>query len=375
MPIRGGVGRKVTTLTGCLLLLSAPFRFSTCYQPPPLVRFYEYSIPQKNVLQECQDALDALGYETEAFALLDYHLVTKVRTIRKGLRKAEYLVFVKVDDRIAVYAYAETRVFRRGTELGLRAGELTVPEPGRLGLGFQEKIFAPITAELEKRGFRPWSPVEDNRRDDRRIQAYEKQRLNVLESRLHQAKLSDLALKKEIWEAYLTQMRESRWLAAEEAEQFVGFIEDSLSPGDDTSIARGWSLVAVSRQMVPRDGDLEEAFREILGDYPEYSGGGKIEWVINPMGRVEDVRVDLETSPGIPDDELAHAVDMHVRKLLFSGSMERWSHAVVSRRLDFAGHYHNLEFRLSRLRLKDLLEQFPVITPETVVDTFFKKSR
>ncbi|MFQ6615407.1 MAG: hypothetical protein ACE5HZ_01380 [Fidelibacterota bacterium] len=374
MPIRGAFRRKAVLISGSLFVLSAPFRFSTCYRPPPMVRFYDYSIPQKDVLPQCQQALEALGYEVETYDLLDFHLITKLRTIRSGLGKARYVVFVKVEDRIAVYVYAESRVFRRGTELGLRAGELTVLEPKRLRLGFQRRVFEPITGALAGKGFRPWSSVDDNERDDREIRAYEEQRLIRHEAELIRQEKSVRLREKETREAYASGRRESRWEAVEEAEQFIAFVDDSLSLRTDTSLVTGWSLVAISRQVVREDDRLRAAFRELLGTYPDYSGSGRIQWIIGPEGRVTNVMWDLETSSGVPDDELSHAIDIHTRTLFFPARESRWGYAVVRREFRFRGHYHNLDVHFARPRLEDILEQYPAVEAETVVDTFFEKS-
>lgn len=375
MPIREAVCRKGVFLSGVLVILSAPFRFSTCYRPPPMVRFYEYSIPQKDVLPQCQKALEALGYEVETYAPLDYHLITKMRTVRRGLRKIRYVVFVKVEDRIGVYVYAETRVFRRGTELGLMAGELTAEEPRRLRLGFQKRIFGPITGEFSRKGFHHWSPQEDNLKDDREIRAREMERLKSVKGKMARKQRAELSRERETRDDYLTGRERARWLAVEEAEQFVRFVDDSLPAGDDTSFATGWSLVEISRRMVPKDRELEEAFLDVLGGYPDYGGSGRFRWVITPQGRVVDVRTELETSPGVPDDELIHAIDIHVRKLFFPPPDSRQTYAVLRREFRFHGNYHNLQVTFDRPELKGLLEHYPPLERETVVDTFFERIR
>lgn len=336
-----------------------------------MVRIYDYSIPQDEVLALCESALSSLGYETETYAPLDHHLVTRVRTIKRGLRKAEYVVFVKVEDRITVYVYAETRVFRRASEVGLKAGELTELDASRLRLAFQETIFEPITREFLNRGFKSWTVPDDNLKDDLEIREHEKRRLKKLaDARRREAKVHQQTRIREREEVSLGRDRE-RWEAAREAQRYVTFFRDSL-PGTGKPLdSKGWSLIEISRIVTAGDGRLREIFRDVVQSYPEYRGSGSMQWVINPDGRVVHAEVAFATSPFTPDDELENAISSRIRILFFPPAGPRSGYAVVSRDFELNGSYHNLNLTLHRPRFKDIMEHYPLVETETVIDTFF----
>lgn len=352
----------------CLaFIFLATFRLSSCYNPPPMVRMYDYDIPQDEVLPKCQEALIRLEYGIDLYAPLDHHLITEEFVIKKFLRKVHYVVHVKVEDRIAVYLYSEARTFKRASEMGIRAGELTeVGTTQNLGIRFQDEIFTPITKELEKRGFLIWDPIKDSQRDDREIRYQgEEQRRRLAQ---HRRKATRERIDRETRSGEYSEERDvDRFDAVSEAEHYVMNLQDS----PDTPKLGGWSLINISKTVAANHNHLKSVMAEILDRYRSYSGHGEIMWIVEPDGRVQQVNVLIDSSPHTPDHEISNGISSTFRKMVFLPTGKRSGYLVLTMELEFSGSYHNLRYHFSRPRIAALLQQVPVPIEETVSDTFF----
>ncbi len=333
-----------------------------------MVRIYDYDIPQDEVLLQCQKALTELGYEIELYAPLDYHLVTRTATAKKLLRKVHYVVYVKVQDRITVYVYAEARTFKRASEMGIRVGELTELGTTRnLGVHFQAEIFDPITAEFERKGFVSWDPAEDNRLDDLDILASERRDLREQYEREELEKQKE----KTEWEGrvgeYTTERDNSRYEAAIEAEHYVTVMKRELFPLKD------WSLIDISKTVAENEDSLGKVLKGVLAELPSYSGKGRAQWVVRQDGRVVDASVSVDSSPHTPDDEISYGISNVFRRMIFLPTGPRFGYLILTLEFSFSGEYHNLKYRFKRPRISGLVEDFPLADEATIHDTFFEK--
>lgn len=363
---------SILRISSLSLVFLVSFRLSTCYSPPPMVRIYDYSIPQDEVLSRCQNALMNLGYEIDTYSPLDYHFVTKEKIVKKLFRRAHYIIYVKAEDRITVYVYAEVRTFKRASEIGLMVGDLTELEASHnLSLSFQNKILDPITREFEKRGFTFWDSQQRNRADDIEIRAMENNRQKRRLILLSRKKKKERITRNKRIEQYVLERDLSRWEAVHEAEYYTNFLQDSTTSKGGSPLLNNWSLIRIGKTLVANDYHLEKVLREVLQEYRNYGGHGKIDWIIDPEGRVIYVDIQLDTTPYTPDDELKHYISSAVRRMIFPPTQQGSRYLGLSRTFDFSGNYHNLKYHFDRPRISALFENYPPIETETVTDTFF----
>ena len=338
-----------------------------------MVKIYNYEVAQDEVLPLCQRALLELGYEIDTYAPLDYHIVTRPRTIKRFLQRAEYLLHVKIEDRISVYAYAETRRFRRGTEFGIKVDDLTELGPSsNLNLQFQNDIFAPITAEFRKIGFEFWDAAVGNREDDLEIKRAVRKSQEKSIAAENQKKLRERRERNQELESYTLERDMARLSAAEEAEHYLTFFEKAEVIEPQSELSAGWSLVEINKTVISNDETFGEILRDVLKEYRSYRGEGGIEWVVNPDGRVVDVQVVLRTSPTTPEVELEKRIATAYRSLIFKPRQERSGHLLLSRQFGFSGSLHNFTYNPKRPRILSLMPHYPPIMTPTVKDTFFE---
>lgn len=337
-----------------------------------MVRMYNYSIPQNEVLPVCQQALSKLGYEVEIYAPLDNHLVTETRIVKKLLRRIHYVVYVKVEDRIAVYVYAETRTFKRASELGIMAGDLTQLEASEnLVLGFQNEIFDPISVEFEDRGFKFWDASSASRRDDQEIRVAENRRERELLTQQKNTEKQERTQKQLQVTEYALQRDLARFEAVREAEHYVGILYDSVDHAGRFPRLEDWSLIEISKTVVMNDDNLRQALLTVLDEYRSYQGRGTIEWIVDPDGRIVHVQVHIDTSPYTPEMEISQTITSLFRRMVFLPSKPRFGYLVLTREFEFSGSYHNLKHHFGRPRILALLEDYPPVEKETVSDTLF----
>lgn len=116
-----------------------------------MVRTYDYGSPKGKVLNEMRSILISLGYEIDIYAPETYALSTKSMRLKRTLRKYDYVLFVKISDRVEVHVAAKRSIFRRGSASNLGKYEQIIQQTeDRLPFGLQQKIYKPIKAELKK---------------------------------------------------------------------------------------------------------------------------------------------------------------------------------------------------------------------------------
>lgn len=137
-----------------LALIILAIRFSTCPQPPRMVRQFQFSGDQHTALVTCKQILEDLDYKIDLYAAETGLIVTTFQPLRRDLRRYNYALAVTVTDRIQLYIIANKSIFKRGSERTLGGGAMVEQDPSdRLPYSIQRKIFQPVVDELEKNGY------------------------------------------------------------------------------------------------------------------------------------------------------------------------------------------------------------------------------
>ena len=119
-----------------------------CVSQPRMVNYYNYDLPKNEILDICKTILLKLDYEIDIYAPVSNVIVTKSIKMRKVLRRYDYVVYIKITDKVEVYLASERNIFSRGSESSIGGGELTVMDPN-MPYSIQKLIFSPIRKELE----------------------------------------------------------------------------------------------------------------------------------------------------------------------------------------------------------------------------------
>ena len=116
-----------------------------------MVRTYDYDISKNNALNEIRSILISLGYEIDIYAPETHALSTKATRLKRTLRKYDYILFVKVSDKLEVHISAKRSIFRRGSEANLgKYDQIIQQTEDRLPSSLQRKIYKPIQESLKK---------------------------------------------------------------------------------------------------------------------------------------------------------------------------------------------------------------------------------
>ena len=116
-----------------------------------MVRYSDYNISKGKVLDEVRAVLLSLDYEIDIYAPETYALSTKATRIKRTLRKYDYILFVKISDKIEIHISAKRSIFNRGSESNIGKYEQIIQQTeDRIPLNLQKKIYKPILNELRK---------------------------------------------------------------------------------------------------------------------------------------------------------------------------------------------------------------------------------
>ena len=138
-----------------IFLLIIAVLFIGCANPPRMNRGYDYSVKKYEALEICKGILEELEYEIDIYAPESYILTTKPIQLRKVIRKYDYIIYLKVSDRINIHISAERNIFNRGSESSLGGSSIIIKQTETyLPLSIQKKIFDPINNKLKNRNFR-----------------------------------------------------------------------------------------------------------------------------------------------------------------------------------------------------------------------------
>ena len=119
-----------------------------------MVNHYSYLIPKDEVLALCKKAILKLDYEIDIYAPESNILITKTRGMRKVLRRYDYVIYIKVGDKVDVHISAERSIFNRGSESSFGGEEIIIKQPeGLMPYSLQKKIFIPIEKVMRTEKF------------------------------------------------------------------------------------------------------------------------------------------------------------------------------------------------------------------------------
>ena len=127
------------------------FLYASCTSAPRMVNYYGYDLPKTEILNICKTILINLDYEIDVFAPETNVIITKMTKIRIGLRRYDYLVYIKITDRVEIHIAGERNIFGRKSESSLgRGGSFKQPQVS-MPSSFQKQIFNPIKRGLKKK--------------------------------------------------------------------------------------------------------------------------------------------------------------------------------------------------------------------------------
>ena len=132
-----------------IFLLIIAVLFIGCANPPRMNRGYDYSVKKYEALEICKGILEELEYEIDIYAPESHILTTKPTQLRRVIRKYDYIIYLKVSDRINIHISAERSIFNRGSESSIGGSSMTIKQTETyLPLSIQKKIFDPINNKL-----------------------------------------------------------------------------------------------------------------------------------------------------------------------------------------------------------------------------------
>ena len=123
-----------------------------CASPPTMVNYYNYNMPKDEVLNLCKTILIKLDYEIDILAPETNIIVTKSTKLRKVLRRYDYVVYVKITDKVEIYLSSERSIFSRSSSWWTNNYK-TIKEfhtESKMPYSLQKVIFRPIKKEFER---------------------------------------------------------------------------------------------------------------------------------------------------------------------------------------------------------------------------------
>ena len=123
-----------------------------CASPPRMVNYYNYNMPKDEVLNLCKTILIKLDYEIDILAPETNMIVTKSTKLRKVLRRYDYVVYVKITDKVEIYLSSERSIFSRNSSWWTNNYK-TIKEfhtESKMPYSLQKVIFRPIKKEFER---------------------------------------------------------------------------------------------------------------------------------------------------------------------------------------------------------------------------------
>ena len=129
--------------------------FSDTPKYPRMNRVYDYQGNKLETLEICKNILQELEYEIDIYAPETFMIITKLIRVKRALRKYDYIVYIKISDRINIHVAAERNIFNRGSESTLGGSSIVIKQTETyLPTAIQKKIFDPIHNNLSLMGFK-----------------------------------------------------------------------------------------------------------------------------------------------------------------------------------------------------------------------------
>ena len=99
--------------------------------------------------------MEGLNYKIDLYDPDGAIIVTEPIQFKADIRQFEYNVFIRVQDLIEVYLVAKRSVFKRGSDWSIGGkGMIEKQASDSMPYRIQKKIFADISREFHKKGFR-----------------------------------------------------------------------------------------------------------------------------------------------------------------------------------------------------------------------------
>jgi hypothetical protein len=124
-----------------------------CTAQSTMVNYYNYDMPKIEVINLCKTILLNLDYEIDIYAPETNVIATKSKKLKKLLIGYNYIVYIKVTDKVEVYLASERNIFMRGSESSIGGGELTTMDPN-MPYSVQKLIFNTIRREFERKNIK-----------------------------------------------------------------------------------------------------------------------------------------------------------------------------------------------------------------------------
>ena len=129
--------------------------FSDAHKYPRMNRVYDYPGNKLETLEICKNILQQLEYEIDIYAPESFMLTTRPTQHRRVLRIYDYIIYLKISDRIDIHIAAERNIFNRGSESTAGGNSVVIKQTETyLPTSIQKKIFDPIYNNLALMGFK-----------------------------------------------------------------------------------------------------------------------------------------------------------------------------------------------------------------------------
>ena len=87
-----------------------------------------------------------------------YHFIfdktKRSQSLKKSLRRYDYIIFIKVNDHIELHLAVERNIFNRGSESNIGDSGMIIKQvESYMPIALQNKIFKPLEIEFKKNGY------------------------------------------------------------------------------------------------------------------------------------------------------------------------------------------------------------------------------
>lgn len=123
------------------------YYFIACSSHSRTVNYYNYDLPKSEALDLCRSILTNLGYDINIFGPETNIIVTKPNKIWKVVRRYDYIVYIKVTDKIEIYIDGGKKLNKDNN------GRIVQGKPS-LPYSLQKTIFTQIKKEFERKNIR-----------------------------------------------------------------------------------------------------------------------------------------------------------------------------------------------------------------------------
>ena len=121
--------------------------FVACSSHSRMVNYYNYDLPKSEALDLCKTILTNLNYDINIFAPETNIIITKPAKLWKILRRYDYIIYIKVTDKIEIYIDGGRKI-NKDINGHIIEGKSSLP------YSLQKSIFMQIKKEFERKNIR-----------------------------------------------------------------------------------------------------------------------------------------------------------------------------------------------------------------------------